>query len=233
MSTDFPTDLDEFLSVADNPAMNASGRTATQVIGQIQAALAAVQAVIGVTDSAVEGTVEKRLADLLAALGAPVVVSATAPTDPAEGAIWLDTSAAPVLKVWVDGSPGAWASVSAPVSSVAGRTGAVVLSDADVPATAEDWDTTTKTAALTDRGKYIYATATGAKTVTFDTVAGGADGEYHYRNDAASGDVTLTASGVTLKAPKGGTLVLEPGDTATIKRVASNVLHVFGSTKAA
>lgn len=115
MSTEFPTALDEFLSVADNPAMNATGRTATQVVGQIQAALAAVQAVIGVTGSSVAGTVEKRLADqtgviaaLVAALGAPVVVSDTSPEDPAEGAIWLDTSAAPVLKVWVDGSPGAW-----------------------------------------------------------------------------------------------------------------------------
>jgi hypothetical protein len=119
------------------------------------------------------------------------------------------------------------------VQSVAGRIGAVVLSDADVPATVEEWDTTTKTTALADRGKYIYATATGAKTLTFDTVAGGADGEYHYRNDAESGDLTLIADGVTLKAPKGGTLVLEPGDTVTVKRVESNVLHVFGSTKAA
>lgn len=109
MTTEFPTDLDEFLAIADNPAMNATGRTATQVIGQLQAALAAVQAVIGVSGSTVDGTVQKRLADLFAAVGAPVVVSDTAPEDPDEGAIWLDTSGeAPVLKVWVDGSPGAW-----------------------------------------------------------------------------------------------------------------------------
>ena len=109
MSTEFPTELDEFLSIADNPAMNATGRTATQVIGQLQAALAAVQATIGITGSAVAGTVEKRLADLLDAAGAPVVVSDSAPEDPDEGAIWLDTSGdAPVLQVWVDGSPGAW-----------------------------------------------------------------------------------------------------------------------------
>lgn len=108
MSSSFPSGLDEFLSVADNPAMNASGRTATQVIGQLQVALAAVQATIGITGSAVAGTVEKRLADLLAAAGAPVVVSDTAPEEPSEGAIWLDTSGTPVLKVWLDGSPGAW-----------------------------------------------------------------------------------------------------------------------------
>ena len=108
MSTSFPSALDTFLSVADNPPMNASGRTATQVVGQLQAALAAVQAVIGVAGSSVAGTVEKRLADLLAAIDSPAVVSATAPTDPEEGAIWLDTSGTPVLKVWVSGSPGAW-----------------------------------------------------------------------------------------------------------------------------
>lgn len=108
MSTEFPIALDEFLSIADNPAMNATGRTATQVVGQLQAALAAVQAVIGVTGSAVAGTVEKRLAYVLAAIKSPAVVSATAPEDPEEGAIWLDTSGTPVLKVWVSGSPGAW-----------------------------------------------------------------------------------------------------------------------------
>lgn len=118
------------------------------------------------------------------------------------------------------------------VQSVNTRTGAVALTDADVPADVLEWNTTTKTAALTDRGVYVYATATGAKTYEFTTTAGGAAGEYHIRNDAASGDVTLTATGVTLKAPKGGTLVLEPGDTVTVKRVASNVFHVFGSTKA-
>jgi hypothetical protein len=122
---------------------------------------------------------------------------------------------------------------AAPVTSVAGRTGVVTLTDTDVPADSIEWSTTTKTAALADRGIYYYATATGAKTYTFDTTAGGAAGEYHLRNDAASGDVTLAGSGVTLKPPKGGTLILEPGDTVTIKRAASNVFHVFGSTKAA
>jgi hypothetical protein len=47
-----------------------------------------------------------------AAVAAPTFVSATAPTSPAEGATWLDTSGSePVLKVWVDGSPGEWAEV--------------------------------------------------------------------------------------------------------------------------
>lgn len=119
------------------------------------------------------------------------------------------------------------------VKSVNNRVGAVVLTDADVPATSVEWDTTTKTAALSDRGVYCYATASGAKAYTFDATAGGAPGEYHIRNDAASGDITLTATGVTIKPPKNGTLVLEPGDTVTVKRVAANVFHILGSTKAA
>jgi hypothetical protein len=47
-----------------------------------------------------------------AALAAPTFVSATAPVDPAEGATWLDTSGTPVLKVWVDGSPGEWVEIA-------------------------------------------------------------------------------------------------------------------------
>ena len=120
-----------------------------------------------------------------------------------------------------------------PVTSVNTRAGAVTLTDADVPADVLEVTGTTKTLALTDRGLYQYWTATGAKTLTVDTVTGAEAGEYHIRNSAASDDLTITASGVTISAPKGGTLVLEPGDTVTLKRVASNVFHLFGSTKAA
>lgn len=107
------------------------------------------------------------------------------------------------------------------------------LSDADVPAAVVTESGAARTLALSDRGAYIRWTGTGAKTLTVNTDTGGASGEYHQRNDADSGDLTISASGVTVKPPKGGTLVLEPGDTVTIKRVASNVFHVFGSTKAA
>lgn len=187
MSTNFPTGLDSFLSIADNPAMNASGRTATQVIGQLQAALAAVQQTLGVTGSDVAGTFEKRLADVLAAY----------------------------------------------VVSVNGRSGVVLLSDADVPAAVEEWTGTTRTAALSDRGKYIYATAAGAKTYEVTTVVGGEPGEIHLRNSATSGDLTLVASGVSIEPMKGGTLVLEPGDVITLKQVSVNELHIIGTTKAA
>jgi len=111
--------------------------------------------------------------------------------------------------------------------------GNVVLSDSDVPATVGTITGTTKTLALTDRGVWQDWTATGAKTLTVDTTAGAATGEYHVFNAAASGDLTIAASGVTITPPKGGTLVLEPGDYATLKRVGTNLFRLVGSTKAA
>lgn len=108
-----------------------------------------------------------------------------------------------------------------------------LLTDADVPASVDTITGTTKTLALTDRGVWQDWTATGAKTLTVDTAAGAATGEYHMFNAAASGDLTITASGVTITAPKGGSLVLEPGDYATLKRVGVNLFRLVGSTKAA
>lgn len=92
------------------------------------------------------------------------------------------------------------------------------------------------TRALTpaDAGAYVRYTATGAKTGTFDSAAGFAAGmEFHLANRAASENLTLSGTGVTLNAPKGGTLVLEPGDTVTVKFVSGTVADVIGSTEAA
>lgn len=86
----------------------------------------------------------------------------------------------------------------------------------------------------TDAGSYVRFTATGAKTATFDSGDGfAAPQEYHIANRAASGNLTLSGSGVTLNPPKGGTLVLEPGDTVTVKFVDADEADVFGSTEAA
>lgn len=84
----------------------------------------------------------------------------------------------------------------------------------------------------TDAGKYIRYTGTGAKTCTFDDGDGfAANQEFHIANRSASGDVTLTPAGaMTLNAPKGGSLVLEPGDTVTVKMVATDEADVMGST---
>lgn len=100
-----------------------------------------------------------------------------------------------------------------------------------VPAVVSD-ATSARTMDPNDAGKYIRYTGTGAKTCTFDDGDGFASGEeYHVTNRGASGDVTLTpAGGMTLNAPKGGSLVLEPGDTVTVKMVAADEADVMGST---
>lgn len=86
-----------------------------------------------------------------------------------------------------------------------------------------------------DAGYYHRFTYAGAKTATFDDGDGfAAEQEFHVTNRAASGNLTLTAAGtMTLNPPKGGTLVLEPGDTVTVKMVDTDEADVFGSTVAA
>ncbi|MPN35452.1 hypothetical protein SDC9_182950 [bioreactor metagenome] len=88
--------------------------------------------------------------------------------------------------------------------------------------------------ALTDVGSYLRFTAAGAKACTFDVATGFTTGqEVHIANRSASGNVTLSATGITLSPPKGGTLVLAPGDTVTVKFVGTASADVFGSTEAA
>lgn len=83
---------------------------------------------------------------------------------------------------------------------------------------------------------YRRWTSTGAKTLTVQpnaTVAQPANGEWHIRNAAASGNLTIAAgSGVTISAPTGGTLVVAPGGTVTLKRVAENVFDLMGQVVA-
>jgi hypothetical protein len=88
---------------------------------------------------------------------------------------------------------------------------------------------------LADSGSYLRFTATGAKAASFDgsTVAFAEGQEFHIANRAASGNLTLTpVGGVALSPPKNGTLVLEPGDTVTVKFITASTADVFGSTKA-
>lgn len=85
-----------------------------------------------------------------------------------------------------------------------------------------------------DQQRYLRFTAAGAKTASFTFASGFAIGqEFHLANRAASGDLTLSGSGVTLSPPKGGALVLEPGDTVTVKFITPDTADVFGSTAAA
>lgn len=77
----------------------------------------------------------------------------------------------------------------------------------------------------------VRFTGTGAKVwACANTDSFVAGRVFHIANRGASGNVTLTPTGITLNAPKGGTLVLEPGDTVTVLFVSSTVADVFGST---
>lgn len=115
--------------------------------------------------------------------------------------------------------------LQAALDAKAGATGVPIIAEA----------TTSRAMAPADAGSYHRFTATGAKTATFDDGDGFTAGqEFHITNRAASDNLTLTAAGtMTLNPPKGGTLVLEPGDTVTVKLVAADEADVFGSTVAA
>lgn len=130
-------------------------------------------------------------------------------------------------------TPAAYYELRAVTPSVQWERTTGVLTDADVPATVVEVAGASRTLGLADRGRYLRFVATGAKTLDVTTATGGADGEYHIRNAAASGNLTITATGVTIHAPAGGTLVLEPRMTATLKRVAGNVFDLFGQTTGA
>ena len=82
-----------------------------------------------------------------------------------------------------------------------------------------------------DVNKYARYTDTGAKAATFDSSEGFDVGDaFHITNRAASGNITISGTGVTFNAPKGGTLVLEPADTVTVKFISSTEADVMGST---
>lgn len=82
-------------------------------------------------------------------------------------------------------------------------------------------------------GQYLRFTASGAKTFTIrpnSVEALPANGEWSIRV-AATGDLTLIAgSGVTINPPAGGTLVMSPGMSAMLKRVAADELDLVGQT---
>lgn len=94
-------------------------------------------------------------------------------------------------------------------------------------------ETTSRAVGLVDVGSYLRFTASGAKACTFDDTTGFTTGqEVHIANRSASGNLALSATGITLYPPKGGNLILEPGDTVTVKFVSSASADVFGSTEA-
>lgn len=88
-----------------------------------------------------------------------------------------------------------------------------------------------------DQGSYARHTFAGAKTLTVRpeaTEALTANGEWHIRNAAASGDLTIVeGTGVTVNPPFGGSLVLSPGMGGTLKRVGADEFDLIAHTVAA
>jgi hypothetical protein len=119
--------------------------------------------------------------------------------------------------------------VSFPVTSVNTRTGAITLTDTDVPATVVTESGTSRVMANGDAGRYIRFTSGSAKTATFGTGLNVVGQEFHLRNVGAN-NLTLTPSSTTLNAPAGGTLIVPPGGTVTVKQVAATEFDVFGAT---
>lgn len=88
--------------------------------------------------------------------------------------------------------------------------------------------------AETDNAAYHRFTFSGAKTATVRNSSSHTfDTNYSavIRNAATSGNLTIVASsGVTINPPYGGTLVLEPGMTATLFKVGINEWDLIGQT---
>lgn len=90
--------------------------------------------------------------------------------------------------------------------------------------------TASRTALPAHAGNYTRFTSTSAKTYTFSNAQSYVTGtEFHGRNAAAE-NLTIVGTGVTINAPAGGTLVVPPHGTFTVKIVATNVADLFGVT---
>ena len=87
-----------------------------------------------------------------------------------------------------------------------------------------------------DAGKLLRFESAGAKELSIlSEWAFTQDKLFHVTNRSTSGDLTLRviANDITLNPPKGGLLILEPGDTVSLHYVGFNTFDVYGSTKSA
>lgn len=90
---------------------------------------------------------------------------------------------------------------------------------------------TTKTLTNADSDKYTRMTSDSAKTLIVGTGLTVIGQEFHIRN-AGLNNVTITASSTTVNAPAGGTLLIPPRGTVTIKQVGATEFDVIGTTTA-
>jgi len=87
---------------------------------------------------------------------------------------------------------------------------------------------------IVDENRMLRFISTGAKTLEVNPASNHVIGKtYHVSNRSPSGDLTISPlAGMTINPPKGGLLVLEPGDVVSLHVVATNVMDMYGSTKA-
>lgn len=90
--------------------------------------------------------------------------------------------------------------------------------------------TTARTLALADAGLYLRSTNAAAVTFTVPTASWVANTEIHIRRAGAANLTLAAASGVTLNAPYGGTLVMGNGMSVTLKLVGTDTWDVIGQT---
>lgn len=83
-----------------------------------------------------------------------------------------------------------------------------------------------------EAGEMVRFTGTGAKSFLVEPVSGIVAGLiFHVCNRAASGNVIIIVdSNMVVNNPKGGSRVLEPGDTVSLHFVSTSEADLFGST---
>ncbi len=83
-----------------------------------------------------------------------------------------------------------------------------------------------------DKDTVLRFETNGDKTLTISLSSGFLPNSiFHISNRSASGDLTLSpVDGMYINPPKGGSLILEPGDTVSLHTVIPSVMDCYGST---
>lgn len=84
-----------------------------------------------------------------------------------------------------------------------------------------------------DSGKYLRFVFEGAKSALLNaSSAFEKDQRIDISNRSMSGSLSIETTGITVNPPKNGSLVLEPGQTASIKFLAADQADLYGATAA-
>lgn len=87
-----------------------------------------------------------------------------------------------------------------------------------------------------EQGRYQYWNNAGTKSLTVrpnSTHAIDVGAEFYIRNDGAGKLTLVQGSGVTIKPPSSGSLIISEGMTVTLKNITTDIFHLLGHTDAA